>query len=191
LSSVIPVELKSFTAAVIDGAVNLQWTTVTETNNHGFEILRSAHNDNQWQLIGFVAGHGTTTETNDYSFVDGNVQPGSYSYRLKQIDFDGTFEYSPVVEVVISSPIDFELSQNYPNPFNPITNIDFRIAKSGFVSLKIYDMLGNKISTLVSKEMNAGEYEIEFDGSNLPSGTYFYRLEVENYTGTKKMVLLR
>ena len=191
LSSVIPVELKSLTAAVINGIVNLQWTTATETNNQGFEILRTAQNDNQWQLIGFVSGHGTTTETNDYSFVDGNVQPGSYSYRLKQIDFDGTFEYSPVVEVVILSPVDFELSQNYPNPFNPITNIDFRIAKSGFVSLKIYDMLGNKISTLVSKEMNAGEYEIEFDGSNLPSGTYFYRLEAGNYTGTKKMVLLK
>ena len=205
LSSVIPVELKSFNAAVINGTVKLQWTTATETNNLGFDIERTSPLPSPyqgaggpdfigrggWEKIGFISGHGTTTETNDYSFVDRNVQPGSYSYRLKQIDFDGTFEYSPVVEVIILAPEDFALSQNYPNPFNPITNIGFRIANSGFVSLKIYDMLGNELSTLISKEMNAEEYEIEFDGTGFPSGTYFYRLEAGNYTETKKMVLLK
>jgi hypothetical protein len=199
----VPVELTSFTASVLqdEKAVQLNWKTGTETNNQGFEILRTIQNDNDsWTKIGFVAGYGTTTETQHYSFTDSDVKPGKYQYRLKQIDFDGSFEYSNVIEVEISSPDGFNLSQNYPNPFNPSTKIRLEIPSqarndNALVTLKVYDVLGNEIATLVNEELPAGDYEVEFSrnliNQVLTSGIYFYQLKAGDFIQTKKMVLMK
>jgi len=205
----IPVELMNYTIRVLNHDVQLNWTTATEINNKGFEILRSTQNDNDWVKIGFVNGHGTTTEPQFYSFADESLQPGKYQYRLKQIDFDGNFEYSKIVEVTIEAPTEFSLSQNYPNPFNPTTKIKYTIptphvssplvkgrTKEGFVTLKIYDVLGNEVATLVNEEKPAGEYEVEFtvgqDSSpDVSSGIYFYQLTAGDFVQTKKMVLMK
>jgi len=195
----IPVELQCFTAAVFASNVKLEWSTATETNNQGFEILRSAQNDiKSWENIGFVSGFGTTTEVHHYSFADESLQPGNYQYRLKQIDFDGSFEYSNIIEVSIDAPTIFSLEQNYPNPFNPSTKIKYTIPSvethrdaSLIVTLKVYDVLGNEVATLVNQERPAGTYEVEFDSEGMPSGVYFYQLEAGEYVSTKKMVLIR
>ena len=192
-----PVELFSFTLKVDGNDVSLIWITATETNNSGFEILRFTQNDkNIWNKIGFVPGHGTTTETQHYSFKDNDVNLGKYQYKLKQIDYDGSFEYSQIVEVEIPFVNKFSLSQNYPNPFNPVTKIKYSIPqnvrrKTGNVSLKIYDVLGREVATLVNEEKPAGEYEVEFNGTALPSGIYFYQLRAGDFVETKKMVLIK
>ena len=197
-NSVVPVELVSFTASTNGNAVNLNWSTSTETNNSGFSIERkqvhsfqSTVDNEEWKTVSFVNGNGTTTETKSYSFADENLASGKYVYRLKQIDFDGTFEYSNEVEVILNVPEKFELSQNYPNPFNPSTKIKYQIATSNSVSLKIYDVLGNKVATLVNEVQPSGNYEVTFDASSLSSGTYFYKLQAGNFVETKKMILLR
>ncbi len=144
-----------------------------------------------WEKIGFVEGNGTATNPNSYSFIDNDVSAGSYSYRLKQIDFDGSFKYSKVIEANINLPAEFSLEQNYPNPFNPSTNIGFRIAEFGFVTLKIYDVLGKEVVTLVNKEMEPGNYNLKFDASNLTSGLYFYSLKTKGFYQVKKMMLVK
>ena len=174
----------NFTANVQQNKVTLVWSTATETNNQGFEILRSTQNDSEWKEIGFVPGRGTTTEISSYSFVDENLNPGRYNYRLKQIDFDGTYKYYDLDEVVeISSPIGFELAQNYPNPFNPTTTINFSIPQKGNVTLKIFDILGNEVRTLLNEEMEAGYHQVEFE-ANSHSGF------VRNLTITKRNIFL-
>lgn len=188
-SWVIPVELVSFKSSVIGSEVQLTWMTASETNNMGFEIERLS--GSSWDKLGFVNGSGTTIETKSYSFVDKNVNAGTYSYRLKQIDFDGTFEYSNVIEVDVTSPQQFELSQNYPNPFNPSTTISFSIPQSSFVTLKVYDIIGNEIATLVNEEKAAGRYDINFDASNQSSGVYLYSITAGNYNEVKKMTLIK
>ena len=188
----LPVELTSFTAALNGNDIDLQWQTATETNNSGFEILRFDQNDNYgWEKISFVPGHGTTTASKNYSFTDENVLPGIYSYRLKQINLDGSFSYSEIIEVEVTAPLVFSLEQNYPNPFNPTTNIKFQIADFGSVSLKIYDVLGNEVAQLVNEEKEAGTYNYNWDASNLTSGIYFYKLQAGDFTQTKKMILLK
>jgi hypothetical protein len=191
----VPVELESFTGKASDGNVTLEWTTATEINNHGFEIQRSI--SPEFQTIGFVDGHGTTTETQSYIFVDRNVNVGSYSYRLKQVDFNGRYEYSPVVNVDVSAPNEFSLSQNYPNPFNPSTKIDFSLAVDSKVSLKVFNVLGQEVASLINNNnLEAGLQSVDFDASALNSGIYFYILKAENAEGknfisTKKMILMK
>jgi hypothetical protein len=200
----VPVELISFTATVLqnENEVELNWSTATETNNSGFQILRCTQNDSKWKNIGFVSGFGTTTEPKSYSFVDEDVTIGTYKYRLKQIDFHGSFEFSNEIEVEVDfTPKEFVLYQNYPNPFNPNTVIRFEIPGQArndnvFVTLKIYDVLGNEAATLVSKEKQPGIYEVEFsvgqDSSpDIASGIYFYQLKAGDFISIKKMVLLR
>ena len=194
IGDIVPVELTSFEASVSNNDVELKWTTETETNNQGFEIQRSLTPTpsqregalDNWRTIGFVNGNGTTTEPQAYSFNDGNIASGKYQYRLKQIDFNGTFEYSNTIEVDISLPEKFSLEQNYPNPFNPSTSIQYAIpqnvrGKRQEVSLKVYDVLGNEIATLVNEEKPAGSYEVEFQSTvgshQLASGIYFYQLK--------------
>jgi len=197
--NIIPVELTSFTASVLhnEKAVELNWTTATETNNSGFEILRKAQNDNNWESIGFVPGFGITTEPKSYSFIDENVSSGNYKYRLKQIDFDGTFTYSNEIEVEVDfTPKEFVLYQNYPNPFNPSTVIKYEIPGQTrndniLVVLKVYDVLGNEVATLVNEEKPAGNYDVEFDATGLPSGIYFYLLKANHFTEAKQMILLK
>src|SRR5690606_5091234 len=122
-----------------------------------------------------------TTEPQSYSFNDENLSSGKYQYRLKQIDFDGTFEYSNVIEAEINSPTKFSLEQNYPNPFNPSTSIQYAIGNRQFVTLKVYDVLGNEVSTLVNEEKPAGSYDVEFNASNLASGIYYYQLKAGDF----------
>jgi len=196
----LPVEFISFTLSVNNNHVTLDWQTATETNNQGFQIERRKTQDERnevWNSIGFVNGNGTTTEPQSYSFVDENIQTGKYQYRLKQIDFDGSFEYSNVIEVEIIAPLKFSLEQNYPNPFNPVTSIHYAISSMQFVTLNVFDVLGKEIATLVNEEKPAGSYEVEFNSvetlhaTSLPSGVYFYQLRAGDYIETKKMILLK
>jgi hypothetical protein len=191
---IVPVELVSFTATVSSDVVILNWSTATELNNHGFEIERASslttHDQENWRTIGFVEGKGTTTEAQHYSFTDKNLLEGKYNYRLKQIDFDGSYDFSNVVEVEIA-PREFILLQNYPNPFNPNTTISWQSPVSSWQTLKIYDILGNEVVTLVDEYKQAGKYSVEFDGKHLPSGIYYYRLNTGSFSDTKKLMLLK
>jgi photosystem II stability/assembly factor-like uncharacterized protein len=184
----VPVELISFNAKINNSNVELEWQTATETNNSGFEIQRKGA---AWERIGFVEGHGTISETQKYSFIDRNLLAGKYTYRLKQIDYDGNFEFSDLVKIEILTPIEFSLSQNYPNPFNPSTTIKYQIPINGFVTLRVFNTIGEEVSTLVNEFKSAGNYEIHFDAEDLTSGIYFYRLKVDNFNSTRKMILLK
>ncbi len=186
----VPVELTSFSASVSGNVVLLNWQTVTETNNSGFEIERSEDNQN-FSQIGFVPGSGTSTEPRSYNYSDNMISSGKYYYRLKQIDYDGSFEYSNVVEAEIGLPSEFRLEQNYPNPFNPSTIISFQVPNSSFVNLKVYDALGNEIATLVNEEKSTGSYEVNFRATNLSSGIYLYHLQAGSFVETKKMLLMK
>lgn len=193
--SIIPVELTSFTVSVVGSNVELLWQTATETNNSGFDIERKSENS-EFSKIGFVPGFGTTTETKSYSFTDAGLQPGVYTYRLKQVDFNGTFEYSDEVNAHVTAPATFSLDQNYPNPFNPSTKISFSLADDANVNLKVYDVLGNEITTLVSKQLPAGTHSYDFNAANINSGVYFYRIEASglngnNFSDMKKMMLIK
>ncbi|MCL6495447.1 MAG: PQQ-binding-like beta-propeller repeat protein [Ignavibacterium sp.] len=200
-TDIIPVEFSTFYASVNGSEVNLIWTTATETNNYGFEIQRAVISDQlknlRWQSIGFIKGNGTTTEPNQYSFVDKNLSAGKFAYRLKQIDFDGTFEFSNTIEVTIGVPDKFELEQNYPNPFNPVTKIRFSIPVNAethqSVSLQIFDVLGNEVATLINEYKPAGRYEIEFDANKygLSSGVYFYQLKYGEFSSVRKLILMK
>jgi hypothetical protein len=185
----VPVELTLFTALQLDTKIRLVWATATETNNFGFEIERKE--TGEFKKIGFVEGNGTTTETQDYSFTDRNIIDGVYSYRLKQIDYDGTFEYSNVVQVDITTPVDYNLSQNYPNPFNPSTTIAYSIPQDGLVSLKVYDILGNEVAILVNEYQSAGTREIQFNAGSLSSGVYYYELVSGEFSSLKKLILMK
>jgi hypothetical protein len=199
----LPVQLNSFTASVINGrSVCLAWTTATETNNLGFEIERRRVSvplsigtnvlSTQWLKVGFVTGAGTSNIPKEYSFTDNDLLAGRYAYRLKQIDNDGSFKYSQSVEVEVSIPKVFMLSQNYPNPFNPTTTIEFTLAEDSKVSLKVYDMLGREVGTLVNKELKAGVlHQVTFDASRLSAGMYLYRLQAGNNVQVKKLILLK
>ena len=193
LGEVIPVsvELVSFTGVADKDKITLSWITATELNNYGFEILRFTQDDNSWESLGFVPGFGTTTEPKTYSFVDEDVTIGSYKYQLKQIDFDGSFEYSNIVEVTVGIPTEYLLEQNFPNPFNPTTTIKYDLSDVSQVSVIIYDILGRKVKDLVNEKQDAGRYEIQFDASNLASGIYLYQIRAGSFVSTKKMILLR
>jgi agmatine/peptidylarginine deiminase len=191
ISNTVPVELILFNANVEKSTVTLNWITATEINNSGFQIERRKTQDGrstEWEAIGFINGNGTTTETNSYSYMDEDLAAGKYNYRLKQIDFDGSFAYSDLVEVDIALT-EFKLAQNYPNPFNPGTVIKFQLPISGEVTLKVYDVLGNEIETLVNEYKPAGSYEVEFNASQFASGIYFYKLQAGSFVQTNKMIL--
>jgi hypothetical protein len=201
----LPVELSAFNSSVTGRNVTLSWSTNSELNNSGFDIEKLTSQSgsaikNEWSKVSFVNGSGTISEPASYTFTDKNLSTGKYKYRLKQIDFNGNFEYFELSEEVsIGIPDRFELSQNYPNPFNPVTNLEFGISELGFVSLKIYDITGRELVTLVNEVKEPGYYNIKFDASNLSSGVYFYRLVVsssnsmitENFSAVKKMVVLK
>jgi hypothetical protein len=193
LTQIVPVELLAFTASVKNSEVELLWSTASELNNMGFEIERSIDGQDNFVTVGFVEGKGSSTEINYYSFTDNPQVSGvnQLYYRLKQIDFDGTFSYSHVVNVSYDVFAEFVLGQNYPNPFNPSTRINYFVPKESFVSIKVYDFLGGEVTTLLNETKSTGSYEIVFDASNLPSGTYFYTLIADNYSTTKKMIIIK
>ncbi|HPN37545.1 MAG TPA: YCF48-related protein [Melioribacteraceae bacterium] len=188
----IPVKLVSFYAEISANNVILNWKTATETNNSGFEIQRKLSNGNLWQKVLFIKGEGTSTEINEYNFIDHNLLPNSYNYRLKQIDYDGSESYSKVIEVnLVELPLSIMLEQNYPNPFNPKTNIKFSIPQKQFVSLKVFNILGKEIITLVNEELNSGNYLKVFNANNLSSGVYFFQLQAGETRLVKKMNLIK
>jgi hypothetical protein len=191
----LPVELLSFSAKANGSSVKLSWSTASEKNNRGFEIERKSV-DGSFRSVGFVSGNGTTSQQQLYSFVDACLQNGTYSYRLKQVDFDGTYEYSAATEVTVNVPHRFSLDQNFPNPFNPSTTIKFTLAVDSKVDMKIFNILGQEVSTLVNSNYVAGPHEIKFNASNLNSGVYFYKLIVSGIDGSsfssvKKMILAK
>ena len=186
---VVPVELTSFTANVSGTSVSLLWSTSTETNNNGFEVQRNSGEG--FVTIGFIRGNGTTTEKQNYSFTDSKLAVGSYSYRLKQVDFNGTFEYSNVIEALVTTPTKFELTQNYPNPFNPTTAISFTLPQAGNVKLAVYNLLGQEVQILVNGFKEAGVHTVNFEAANLNSGIYLYKIETNGLTSVRKMTLLK
>ncbi|MBU0472571.1 MAG: T9SS type A sorting domain-containing protein [Bacteroidetes bacterium] len=189
----LPVELSSFTTKLINNHVVLNWRTETEVNNYGFEIEASTSSATDWGKIGFVEGHGNSNSPKEYSFIDNHnmVAERSRSYRLKQIDTDGNFEYSNISEISVSNLNKYFLAQNNPNPFNPATSISFTIPKVEHVNLKVFNSLGETVAELVNRELNAGEHSVIFDASNLSSGIYLYRLETDNFSQTMKMILMK
>ncbi len=216
LPKIVPVELTNFSGSIENYFVILNWKTASEKNNFGFEIEESINNfqnaANNWEVVGFVKGNGTTLEDQEYSFskkigdYNSQISNSEYSikFRLKQIDFDGSVSYSNEIPINFSpqknQPENFELFQNYPNPFNPSTVISYQLPASGNVSLKIYDVLGNEVATLINEEKQPGNYNYRLTilpngtvGLNyqFQSGVYFYELKVGNFTAVKKFILLK
>jgi hypothetical protein len=189
-TTVVPVELSAFNYTISQGKVNLSWRTATETNNSGFEIQRS-RTAADWDVIGFVPGKGTSSEPSEYSFTDDPAVDGTYYYRLKQVDFSGQYQYSKTIEVDLRIIKDFVLEQNYPNPFNPSTTIGYELPVESNVLIKVFDVLGNEVTTLVNGRQPAGVHEVRFDGEKQVSGIYIYRMTINNYTATKKMILMK
>ncbi len=190
----LPVELSSFSSSVNSLGVNLQWKTATEINNYGFEIQRAVVNDSvasQFSKIGFIKGSGTSNSTKSYSFMDNSALYGKFQYRLKQIDNNGSFKYSQVIDVDLSNkPLTFTM-QNFPNPFNPTTIINYSIPQASFVTLTIYNILGEKVATLVNQKQVKGIYNVNFNAGRLASGMYIYVLSTEKNSISKKMMLLK
>ena len=193
----IPVELISFTLTLLDNNVRLEWSTATESNNIGFEIQRRQSSKQpeagDWKVIDFIPGYGTTTEPKSYSFIDENIPVGVYKYRLKQIDFDGSFIYSDEKEVFVDfTSREFVLHPNYPNPFNPITTITFSIPEDiNNVTLSIYNMLGEKLAELVNESLSTGKYSYQWDAQNFATGIYIYELRTNNFVSVQKMLLMK
>ncbi|MGD8778928.1 MAG: FG-GAP-like repeat-containing protein [Ignavibacteria bacterium] len=202
-TSPLPVELTSFTAHIVEeNKILLEWKTATEVSNYGFEIERTtppyqgrgAEGGGGWETLGFVAGHGNSNSLKSYSFIDNLSLDLSHnlSYRLKQIDFDGNYEYLNTVEVTIGVPLSFDLKQNYPNPFNPTTSIKYQVASIENVKLVLYNTLGQQVATLVNEQKAPGNYEVQFDASHLSSGMYLYKIDIGNkFSSVKKMLLLK
>ena len=184
----LPVELTSFAAKAQGTTVNLMWETKTEIDNNGFEIERNSHGT--WQKIGFVEGHGTANSPKYYTFTDKNATGNKIQYRLKQIDNDGTFDYSHEVEVELN-PVQFALYQNYPNPFNPSTVIRYALPVAGVVTIDVFNALGEKVATLINRQVEAGYHEVSFDAATLPGGLYFYKINSGDFTSVKKMVMVK
>jgi photosystem II stability/assembly factor-like uncharacterized protein len=185
----VPVELAGFNASINGDDVHLTWNTITETNNKGFEIERKS--DLGFAAISFIPGAGSSSELKSYSYIDKDIQPGEYIYRLRQIDYDGTFAYSQEILVDYNSAPQFSLSQCYPNPFNSTTRINYSVPSEGNTSLKIYDMLGQEVEKPFDEHKLKGNYTMDINASNLPTGIYFYRLKSGNHSSTKKMILLK
>jgi hypothetical protein len=193
--SIIPVELTSFVANNDRNNVTLNWATATEVNNSGFQIERKLNGTSEWTNLSFVSGKGTTTERNNYSYLDKSLSVGKYSYRLKQVDLDGTFEYSPIIEVDVNAPDDYTLYQNYPNPFNPTTTIEYSLPEKSDVTISIYSAIGELVITLVNGTIESGYQKATFSATDLTSGTYIYQIKAvgngRTFVDTKKMILIK
>jgi hypothetical protein len=198
----LPVELTYFNASLKNNSVILNWCTATEINNYGFQVESKKEKveskkekvESGWQTIGFVHGHGNSNLPNEYSFIDKTPFVGKSYYRLKQIDFDGTFKYSDELEVFVDAPQNFILFQNYPNPFNPETYFEYQLPFPGFVILKIYDAIGNEVEIILNEYKPAGLHKYSFNMNNrqkFSSGIYFYEMVFGKFRDVKKFVLLK
>lgn len=197
IATALPVELTTFAAAYTGDGVALSWQTATEVNNYGFKVERgsTSHTTSSqgitWETLGFVQGHGNSNSTKSYSFIDKNAPSGKVQYRLKQIDFDGKYEYSNVVEVNVNAFNRLELSQNFPNPFNPVTTISYSLPNVSKVKLVIYDVTGREVAILVNEFQSVGKHSVNFNASRIASGVYYYRIQAGDIIQTKKMVLMK
>jgi len=190
----LPVELSMFEAKVNGTTIHLKWRTATEVSLLKFEIEKTFKTNYNWQIVGEIEAHGNSNSPKEYGLTDNLLTVGSYLYRLKMINSDGTFEYSESIEVDVKQPDAIALNQNYPNPFNPVTKIKYQIPnRTSLVTLKVYDILGNEVATLVNEEKEPGYYQIEFDASTyrLSSGVYFYRLQAGENSFVKKLILTK
>ncbi|CAN5578142.1 hypothetical protein BH10BAC5_BH10BAC5_20150 [soil metagenome] len=193
----LPVELVSFTSTIDHRNVELKWSTANEQNNAGFDIeKRIAGSDASWSKVGNVVGHGTSSVTNSYSFKERNLPTANYIYRLKQMDNNGNFKYYLLAnEVIIGLPVKFSISQNYPNPFNPTTKINYDLPVDSKVSIVLFDMTGRQVAEILNTTQQAGYQTVQFNASNLSSGTYFYQITVngggQSYAKTLKMMLVK
>jgi subtilisin family serine protease len=185
-----PVELESFTARIIGGKVNLEWSTATEKNNRGFEIQRKT-GTSDFMSIGFAQGQGTKTDPTNYSYTDYNSHKGLVTYRLKQIDFDGKYTFSKEVTVDVPVATDFILEQNYPNPFNPTTRINYSVPYASQIRLALYDILGNQVKVLTDEEKAPGNYSYTLNAAGLSSGVYFVRLNAGSSNWIIKITLTK
>lgn len=188
---IIPVELISFSANVQGNIITLRWLTASESNNYGFEIFKSVDLKN-WKKIGFIKGQGTSTLIGKYEFIDNVENFGKYYYKLKQIDYNGTFNFSNIIEVTVASPTNFKLNQNFPNPFNPLSKISFEIPVQSNVKIVLYDMLGKEIKVLLNGNFEAGYHTLNINAIDLSSGIYFYCMTTDKgYTSTKKLTIIK
>lgn len=187
---IVPVELTGFTAVADRNNVQLTWTTRTELNNSGFEVYRMYHGTD-WQRITFIPGYGSSTEPKDYFYIDKDVSNGNYFYQLKQIDYNGRYEFSDVISVEVSTPVEYSLAQNYPNPFNPMTTIKFDLPEATEVTLTIYNTLGQKVDEIVNTKLEAGRYSFQWNANDIASGIYIYELRTNKFISSKKMILLK
>jgi autotransporter-associated beta strand protein len=203
-NSPLPVELTSFTATTTDAGVELNWQTITEVNNYGFEVERAStslgNQELEWETLGFVEGSGNSNSPKSYSFVDANAPTGELSYRLKQIDTDGSYEYFSTTASVSNGvtsvnenilPTEYSLNQNFPNPFNPSTQISFALPENGQVDLRVFNSLGQEVAVLANNIYAAGNHIVNFDASNLTTGLYYYRLVSNEFVSTKKMLMIK
>ncbi len=184
ISNVLPVELISFTGSLMNNAITLTWETATEINNYGFKLERNIDNAT-WEQVTFIEGHGNSNSPKEYSFVDTDKLSGTVKYRLKQMDFDGSFEYSDIVEVEISSAKEFKLPQNYPNPFNPTTMVSYSLPTDSKVKIEITNMLGQSVKVLVNDNKSAGYYKTTWNAESLPSGIYFINITANGINSTQ------
>lgn len=191
LATPLPVELVSFTATAGGGFAHLRWRTATEKNNSGFEIQRRTGTD--WEKVSFIQGHGTTTKENSYSFRDNisGLLSSVIYYRLKQVDYNGAYEYNREIMVSSTAPSDFSLMQNFPNPFNPSTQINYSIPQNSNVIVKVYDSNGSEVATLVNENKISGNYTVDFNASGLASGIYYYTITAGSFSETRKMILMK
>lgn len=195
ITEAIPVELASFTGEQLSNGVILKWITASETNNMGFSVERSNDGESYTEIT-FISGKGTTTEQTNYSYLDKDIRVGTMYYRLKQIDLDGTFEYSNIINVDVNMPTQFSLFQNHPNPFNPSTKIVFELPVDANVKLKIYNTIGQEVAELTNSDLSGGKHEFDFNASDLSSGIYYYTLSAagkdgKDFNATKKMILIK
>jgi uncharacterized protein (TIGR02145 family) len=189
--NVLPVELSAFFVSVVDNNVKLNWKTATEVNSSSFEVEKKLSGDGKWMKIASIQAAGNSNSPKHYSYTDAKVNSGKYNYRLKMVDNDGTYKYSDILNFEIVQPTKFELKQNYPNPFNPSTTIQFSVPRAAHVSLSIYNSSGQQVSKLISEDMKAGVYTSEWNATGFASGVYYYRLVADNFSETKKLILLK
>jgi hypothetical protein len=190
----VPVELMNFTSNTAGSKVNLSWQTASELNNRGFEIQRKNITEryaSEWIPLGFVDGNNTTTERKYYSFTDEPALKGLYLYRLKQYDYNGSFEYSNEIEVDFLKQLSFALHQNYPNPFNPSTTLGYYLPEAAYVTVKVYNTNGEEVASLVNGYKAPGEHEVNFKAADFGSGVYLYRITAGGFSAVKKMIFMK
>lgn len=186
------VTLTSLSNSVTRNNVKLVWEVMQEYNNKGFQIERTFDGLNGWKKISFINGRGNASTPMTYTFTDSKLKSGKYKYRIKQVDYsDFGFYYNLKNPVEIGTPDKFALLQNYPNPFNPTTKIDFDLPVDENITMKLYDIAGRLIYTLINEKLTAGYYTVEFNAKNFSSGTYFYQLKTSSFTMSKKMILVK